>query len=141
MWALIIFGIIVVLIIWFFVSQEFYNVAVMKGYPQKKYFFITFFFGIIGALLIIALPNQGSIEGSQVIREKGNVFLKNSNDKNTPSAKAVNTSPKGIIGKCQLCDKDDVEIFNCKIVDDMGTRYRSIYKECINKTNAEIENN
>ena len=39
-------------------------------------------------------------------------------------------------GKCELCDAEDGEVFDCKIVDDMGTRYRTICADCAKKHNA-----
>ena len=42
-------------------------------------------------------------------------------------------------GKCELCDKENVPVFNAKIVDEMGTRYRCICKECFDKTHATSE--
>lgn len=35
------------------------------------------------------------------------------------------------VGTCELCDKKDVEVINCKIVDSMGTRYRNICADCM----------
>lgn len=40
-------------------------------------------------------------------------------------------------GNCELCDKKDVDVVNCKIVDSQGTRYRNLCVECMAKTNAE----
>ncbi len=42
-------------------------------------------------------------------------------------------------GKCELCGKEDILVFNAKIVDDMGTRYRRVCEECFNKSNASME--
>ena len=43
----------------YFVAQEFYKAAVMKGWPQKKYFVMAFLLTFVGYLLIIALPDRG----------------------------------------------------------------------------------
>ena len=43
----------------YFVACEFYKVAVMKGWAQRKYFFFAFFLTLIGYLLITALPDRG----------------------------------------------------------------------------------
>ncbi len=42
--------------LWYKISYEFYSIAVQKGHDQKKYFWWTFFFGIVGMLMVIALP-------------------------------------------------------------------------------------
>lgn len=50
-------GIIVVLIIQYFIAREFQRIAEMKGHYEKRYFWITFFLWIVGMLLVIALPD------------------------------------------------------------------------------------
>ena len=45
----------------YFVAREFYLAASMKGWASKKYFFFAFFLTVIGYLLILALPDRGSI--------------------------------------------------------------------------------
>lgn len=56
--ALIIFLLIFLL---YFIPNEFFKVAEMKGYHERKYFWIPFFFGIAGYLLIIALPDRTKV--------------------------------------------------------------------------------
>ena len=51
-----IIGIIIALIINFFVAGEFANIAEMKGYHGNVYFWFTFLFGIAGMLMVVALP-------------------------------------------------------------------------------------
>jgi len=51
--------VIAFLVIDFFVAGEFYKAAVMKGWPQKKYFVMAFLLTFVGYLLIIALPDRG----------------------------------------------------------------------------------
>lgn len=43
----------------FFVAAEFYRVAVMKGWSEKKYLIMAIFLWVIGYMLIIALPDRG----------------------------------------------------------------------------------
>ena len=45
-------GIIVVLIIQYFIAREFQRIAELKGHYEKRYFWIT-----LGMLLVIALPD------------------------------------------------------------------------------------
>ena len=40
------------------ICQEFYAVAEQKGYADKKYFWYSFIFGLVGYLLVIALPDK-----------------------------------------------------------------------------------
>lgn len=44
--------------IWYLFSREFYRIAVHKGFEEKKYLWLTFWFGLIGILLVIALPDH-----------------------------------------------------------------------------------
>ena len=39
-------------------ASEFHNIAIIKGYDEVKYFWYCFLFGIIGYMLIIALPDS-----------------------------------------------------------------------------------
>lgn len=45
-----------------FASICFYEIAKMKGYDQIKYLIIPLVLDIIGYLIIIALPDRGSIK-------------------------------------------------------------------------------
>ena len=49
------------LVLDFFVAREFYLASAMKGWASKKYFFYAFFLPVIGYLLILALPDRGSV--------------------------------------------------------------------------------
>ncbi len=42
----------------YIICKEFYAAAVQKGYEGKKYFWYGFFFGLVGYLLVIALPDK-----------------------------------------------------------------------------------
>ena len=52
---------LVVLVLDYFVAREFYLAAAMKGWASKKYFFFAFFLTVIGYLLVVALPDRGSV--------------------------------------------------------------------------------
>ena len=41
-----------------------------------------------------------------------------------------------VLGKCEMCDAEDVNVIKCRIVDELGTRYRSICKKCMDKYSA-----
>lgn len=42
----------------FLIAKEFQNIARQKGYEDEKYKWYTFFFGIAGMLMVVALPNK-----------------------------------------------------------------------------------
>ena len=56
--GLIILGAIAVIVLWYFVANEFRHIAALKGYDEAKYFWWTFFFGPVGMMMVIALPQQ-----------------------------------------------------------------------------------
>ena len=59
--AIIVLGSIIVLYINYAIANEFQIAAKDKGYPERKYFWYCFFFGIIGYLMVIALPDHSRI--------------------------------------------------------------------------------
>lgn len=65
MGVLIVVGILVfALCLWvaYLIAKEFYFVAQQKGYSNKKYLWISFLLGIVGYLLVIALPKRDNTE-------------------------------------------------------------------------------
>lgn len=44
----------------YFDAKWFYEVAEKKGHHDKKYFWICFWLGIVGFLLVIALPDRSN---------------------------------------------------------------------------------
>ncbi len=49
------------LVLDYFIAREFYLAAATKGWASKKYFFYAFFLTVIGYLLVLALPDRGSL--------------------------------------------------------------------------------
>ena len=49
--------VIIALVIDAVIANQFSDIAEMKGYADRKYFWFTFLFGIVGMLMVIALPN------------------------------------------------------------------------------------
>lgn len=58
--AIYILILVFVLVVNVIMATEFQEIAKEKGYPQSKYFWYVFLFGIVGCLLVIALPNKGT---------------------------------------------------------------------------------
>ena len=52
------FGLCIILFIDYLIAMEFYRVAEMKGYTQKKYLWLPFLLGAVGYMLVIALPDR-----------------------------------------------------------------------------------
>lgn len=53
-------GAILVLYIEYKLAEQFYHAAYLKGYSERKYLWICFFFNIVGYLLVIALPDRNA---------------------------------------------------------------------------------
>lgn len=62
-WLLVLAG---AFVLSYFVAQWFYEVTEEKGYHDKKYFWICFWLGVIGYLLVIALPDRGNSQQSTI---------------------------------------------------------------------------
>lgn len=75
------------------------------------------------------------IENTDIISSK---YITNVSDKTPPSSngakKSANLDP--CIGTCDLCLKDHVETFACKIVDSTGTQYYYLCADCMKEYNA-----
>ena len=57
MWFLYLLGIVIALIIDYVIAKKFEEIAEMKGHEGSTYFWFTFMFGVVGMLMVIALPN------------------------------------------------------------------------------------
>ena len=55
---IIILCLIVELILAIFIAKEFENIAEMKGHYGRKYFWWSFLLGLVGWLMVIALPDK-----------------------------------------------------------------------------------
>ena len=73
--VLIVLGIIaalaIVICIWYLIAQAFYRTACMKGFYEKKYLWAPFFLGIVGMLLVAALPTRDQNGASVSASAKG----------------------------------------------------------------------
>lgn len=67
----IVFVLFVYLLISWIIAQEFAEIALKKGYSDNKYFWYCLFFGIVGYLMIIALPLKQTEENSEYDKTEG----------------------------------------------------------------------
>lgn len=76
----LIFSIVIIIIaiyIDYLIAKEFKKAAELKGYKEKRYFWITFFLGAVGMLLVIALPdlkNRELLEKQNESKETASVY-------------------------------------------------------------------
>ena len=57
---LIFLGAITFLVLWYFVAAEFRRIAAMKGHDEARYLWWTFFLGLVGMLMVVALPQKAA---------------------------------------------------------------------------------
>ena len=56
--AVSIIVVILSLIMWAILANEFHTAACAKGFNSQRYFWLPFLFGVFGAMVVIALPNK-----------------------------------------------------------------------------------
>ena len=61
MWFLYLLGCIIAIVIDYIIAKKFEEIAEMKGHDGSTYFWFTFIFGLVGMLMVIALPNTRAI--------------------------------------------------------------------------------
>lgn len=59
-WVIMVIIVIITLILSYACANTFYEIASMKGHDEGKYFWWTFFVPLLGALMVIALPDRVS---------------------------------------------------------------------------------
>ena len=47
--------------------------------------------------------------------------------------------PAGVQGKCDLCGAENLEVRDCVIQDQLGTRYRTLCRACMEKSGAKVK--
>ncbi len=52
-------AVIIFFVVDYFVAKEFYIASAMKGWSEKKYFWLSFFLLFVGYILVAALPDRG----------------------------------------------------------------------------------
>lgn len=57
---IILIAVAIALWIDYLIAKEFYLAAQAKGYAEKKYLWLCFLLGVVGYLLVIALPDRGN---------------------------------------------------------------------------------
>lgn len=100
----ILFAVAVAFIIQYLIAVEFYKVASEKGYNSKKYLWLPFFFGLVGYLLVIALPVKNNSGTTIINNDVDNMDKQPTNIINNNYNKIDNQSTKEE-WKCPQCGR------------------------------------
>jgi predicted RNA-binding Zn-ribbon protein involved in translation (DUF1610 family) len=110
MWFLYLIAIVIALVIDYFISMKFADIAEMKGHVGDTYFWFTFIFGIVGMLMVIALPVQTGVKDHKTtttLTPQKDIFA---SVKGSSAANTVKRCPHcGDIvklGRCEMCGKE-----------------------------------
>ncbi len=66
MWFVYILSIVIVIIINYIIAKKFSDIAEIKGHEGGTYFWFTFIFGLVGMLMVIALPNEKDVRKQEL---------------------------------------------------------------------------
>ena len=128
--------------------------GIILMFTSEKYILLGFLTAIVGSVASwigsFLLYGFGElVENSAIIAKKSNInIIKPSVSGTVKQEESANqtTQDKTISlhkwkGKCQMCDKDNVNITEAVIVDDLGKRYRNVCEDCFVKYNCTPKNN
>lgn len=111
------------------------GIAIMVSLESPTGVLVMIGGSLISWLSSLALYGFGQlIENTDIIAGRSRInntpeYVAKVFDKTQSSTNDIKTPTK--LGTCELCDKKDVEVVNCKIVDSLGTRYRNICADCM----------
>ena len=60
---------VISIVVWVIICKKFYDIACDKGHNSIEYFMLPFFLGIIGFLIVAALPDRGDCRIDQLKKE------------------------------------------------------------------------
>lgn len=98
---LIVLGAILMIFVWVYIAKQFEEIAEEKGFSGKRYFWIPFLFGIIGYIMVAALPDRGVQE----------VEVKNFEDLKEPKQSVFKNLS---IGDSSSSDQKDAPVMSSK---------------------------
>ena len=107
MWFLYLLCIIIALIIDYVIAKKFADIAEMKGHEGNTYFWFTFLLGVVGMLMVIALPVETKNENDNTAKD---IWKKVQT--NVANAQATKRCPhclemvKVVSNKCEMCGKE-----------------------------------
>ena len=111
MWFLYLLGIVIALVIDYVIARRFADIAEMKGHEGNTYFWFTFLLGVVGMLMVIALPVETKDENHKTELHPAKDIWANV-QVNAANAQATKRCPhclemvKVVSNKCEMCGKE-----------------------------------
>ena len=106
---LYILGVIVALAIDYVIAKQFADIAEMKNHDGKPYFWYTFLFGIVGMLMVIALPVLGEDQGQKgkvtQLPPAKDIFAKTRTE-SQPTKRCIYCGDIVKDGRCEMCGRE-----------------------------------
>ena len=109
MWFFYLLGIVIGLIIDYLIAKKFEEIAEMKGHIGSTYFWYTFIFGLVGMLMVIALPVKTKEENHKVttLPPQKDIFAKYKANSETKEVKRCPYCGDIVkLGRCEMCGKE-----------------------------------
>ena len=111
MWILYLLGVVIALVIDYVVAKKFADIAEMKGHEGDTYFWFTFLLGVVGMLMVVALPNGNTTSNRPEVKKSNNMTTPVIA---APSQKTANQGDYKICPKCGMkLNKKDKECWSC----------------------------
>lgn len=111
MWFLYLLCIIVAIVIDYVIAKKFADIAEMKGHEGGTYFWFTFLFGVVGMLMVVALPNATTIKVKDIssVSEPTSfvdAWLNGANTKKEDVKRCPYCGDIVKLGRCEMCGKE-----------------------------------
>ena len=131
---LVVFAVIIALIAAYACANNFYEIACMKGHDDRKYFWWTFFIPLMGALMVIALPEKKQVDKEMPVATPANERKESFTA--ACSTPAVVETPKiaSVVTPCTTENEDQIE---CPVCGKRQRANRTVCWECGAKFNKE----
>ncbi len=92
--------------------------------------------GVLSWVSSFVLYGFGQLVDNSDLLVVGNKTVNTPNVKSNYQQDTTNQNVETHKGTCELCGATDIDVTYCKIVDNLGTRYRNICNSCKEKNNA-----
>ena len=99
-------AIIIGLFINYIISKQFGEIAEMKGHDGSPYFWFTFFLGMVGMLMVIALPTITPKNVNTTILPPAKDIFKNVRDTSKQQKRCPYCGDIVKSDKCEMCGKE-----------------------------------